>query len=79
MLTPLANRDAASLTMLPNTTYVNAPKIKKILIVVDHWFNIRCELCFDALVIFINNKFNNFHTKLHHSFFMISSMILSNS
>ncbi len=29
MLTPLANRDAASLTMLPNTTYVNAPKNKK--------------------------------------------------
>ncbi len=78
MLTPLANQDSASLTMLPNTTYVNAPKNQKILIVVDHRFNIRCELCFDALVIFINSKFNDLHTKLHHSFFMISSMILSN-
>ncbi len=53
MLTPLANRDAASLTMLLNTTYVNALKNQKILIVVDHWFSTRCELCFDALVIFI--------------------------
>jgi hypothetical protein len=56
MLTPLANRDVASLTMLLNTIYLNAPKNQKNLIVVDHWFNTRCELCFDALVIFIKKK-----------------------
>jgi hypothetical protein len=56
MLTPLANRDATTLTMLPNTTYVNAPENQEVLIVVDHWFSTRCELCFDALMIFIKNK-----------------------